>query len=186
MRNAVFAINMTVDGYFGHEDGIADEELHQYFTELLRDAGVILFGRKTYQLMVPYWPDIARRQSESEAINEFARTFDALDKIVFSTTLKSVEGNNTRLMRANVAEEVIRLKQQPGKDIAIGSLSLASQLSPHGLIDEYRFVVHPVLAGKGPRMFEADGLKERLRLDLAGSKQFHSGAVALHYRKRSA
>src|SRR3989339_1175076 len=115
MRQAVFAINMTTDGYFGHEDMLADEELHSYFAELLRDAGIIVYGRRTYQLMVPYWPDVAKRQSEGEATNEFARTFNALEKIVFSTTLKSVEGDNTRIMRANPAEEVVKLKQQSGK-----------------------------------------------------------------------
>jgi dihydrofolate reductase len=185
MRNAFFAINMTVDGYFGHEDGIADEELHRYFTELLRGASVILFGRKTYQLMVPYWPDVAKHQSEREATNEFARTFVALEKIVFSTTLPRVEGNNTQIARGIPADEVIRLKAQPGKDIAIGSLSIASQLSQRDLIDEYYFVVHPVLAGKGPRLFETGGPKERLHLELVESKQFHSGAMALHYKKRS-
>ena len=97
--------------------------------------------------MVPYWPDVARNQSEAEAINEFARVFDSLDKVVFSTTLQDVDGNNTRIVRANIAEEVFALKQQPGKDICVSGLSIASQLSDRGLIDEYRFVVHPVVAG---------------------------------------
>jgi len=180
MRNAVFAINMTVDGYFGHEDGIADDELHKYFTELLRNTDVILFGRKTYELMVPYWPDVAKSQTEDPATNEFGRVFDALEKVVFSTTLKSVEGENTKIVRTNIAEEVLKLKEQPGKDIAIGSLSIASQLSQHGLIDEYHFVVHPVVAGKGPRLFETVNLKERFQLKLVGSKTFRSGVIALH------
>ena len=111
--------------------------------------------------------------------------FDSLDKIVFSTTLKHVEGKNTRLVRANLAEEVLALKQQPGKDIFVGSLSLASQLSDRGLIDEYRFVVHPVVAGKGPRLFETVKMQERLRLDFIGSETFQSGVVALHYRKHA-
>ncbi|MCI0706416.1 MAG: dihydrofolate reductase family protein [Ignavibacteriae bacterium] len=184
MRNVVFAINMTVDGYFGHEDMIADEELHAYFTELLRRADAILYGRKTYELMVPYWPDVAKSQSEDPATNEFARVFDALHKIVFSRTLQSVQGND-KIAKGNIAEEVLKLKQQPGKDIAIGSLSIASQLSQHGLIDEYNFVVHPVVAGKGPRLFETDGLKERLHLKLVGSEKFRSGAIVLHYKKQS-
>ena len=183
MRKTVFAINMTIDGYFGHEDMIADEELHEYFTVLLRRAGVILFGRKTYELMVPYWPEVARSQSETPATNEFARVFDALEKVVFSTTLKSVEGDNTKIVRTNIAEEVLKLKQQPGKDIAIGSLSIASQLSQHGLIDEYHFVVHPVVAGKGPRLFETVDLQERLLLKLIDTKTFRSGVIALHYKR---
>ena len=183
MRKVVFAINITADGYCGHEDGIADEELHEFFTGVLRNADVILFGRTTYQLMVPYWPDVARNQSETKSENEFARVFDAFDMIVFSTTLKQVEGKNRRITSTNVADEVLALKQQPGKDICIGSLSIASQLSERGLIDEYRFVVHPVIAGKGPRLFDAVKMKERLLLDFVGSKTFKSGVVALHYRK---
>ena len=185
MRKVVFAINMTADGYFGHTDGIADDELHDYFTGLLRNADCILFGRITYQLMVPYWPDIARSQSDSEATNAFARVFDSLEKVVFSTTLKQVEGNNTRLVRANVAEEVLALSQQPGKDICAGSLSIASQLSERGLIDEYRFVIHPVVAGKGPRLFETVKPQARLLLDYIGANTFQSGVVALHYRKHT-
>ena len=132
----------------------------------LRNASLLLFGRITYQLMVPYWPDVAKNQSETEAENEFARVFDSLDKVVFSTTLKHVEGTNTRIVRANVAEEVLALKQQPGKDICVGSLSIASLLSERGLIDEYRFVVHPVVAGKGPRLFETVKPQDRLLLRL--------------------
>jgi dihydrofolate reductase len=184
MRNAVFAINITADGYCSHTDMIADDELHEYFTALLRNAEVILYGRKTYELMVPYWPDVAKSQSpQSGADNEFARVFEALEKVVFSTTLKSVEGDNTKIVRTNIVEEVLELKQQPGKDIAIGSLSIASQLSQHGLIDEYHFVIHPVVAGKGPRLFETVDLQERLLLELIDTKTFRSGVIALHYKR---
>ena len=182
MRKTVFAINITTDGYCDHRDGIADEEVLDFFTGLLRKASLLVFGRITYQLMVPYWPDVARNQSEAGPTNEFARVFDSLDKVVFSTTLKHVEGNNTRIVRANVAEEVLTLKQQPGKDILLDSLSIASQLSDRGLIDEYHFVVHPVVAGKGPRLFDTVKLRERLQLDFIGLKAFQSGVVALHYK----
>ncbi len=185
MRKVVFAMNFTTDGFADHRDGIADDELHAYFTRLLRDASVILYGRTTYQLMVPYWPDVARNQTGAESEIEFARVFDSLDKVVFSTTLQHVDGNNTRIVRANLAEEVVALKQQPGKDILVGSLSLASQLSARGLIDEYHFVVHPVVAGKGPRLFETVQPQDSLRLDFMGSETFRSGVVALHYRKHS-
>ena len=185
MRNAVFAINMTVDGYFGHEDMIADDELHEYFTGLLRDADIELFGRKTYQLMFPYWHTVAENQSETKVVNEFAQTIDSLNKVVFSKTLKSVESKNTTISRAKVEEELRRLKDQPGKDISIGSLRIASHLTRLGMIDEYHFVVHPVVAGKGSHLFEVDSLKERLQLKLAGSKKFRSGVIALHYKKRS-
>ncbi len=185
MRKVVFGINITADGFCGHTDGIADDELHKYFTGLLRNASVILYGRTTYQLMVPYWPDVARNQSESEAVNEFARVFDSLDMVVFSTTLKHAEGKKTRIVGGNLAEEVLALKQQTGKDICVGSLSIASQLSERGLIDEYYFVVHPVVAGKGPRLFETVKLQDRIRLDFVGSEIFQSGVVASHYRKHT-
>jgi dihydrofolate reductase len=183
MRKVVFDINITTDGYCSHRDMIADDELHEYFTGLLRNASHILFGRTTYQLMVPYWPDVARNQSETKALNEFARVFDSLDMVVFSTTLKDAGRDKTRIVRSNVAEEVLALKQQPGKDISVGSLSIASQLSERGLIDEYRFVVHPVVAGKGPRLFETVKPQNSLQLDFIDSKTFQSGVVALHYRK---
>ena len=183
MRKVVFGINITTDGYCGHTDMIADDEMHEFWARLLRHASVILFGRVTYQLMVPFWPDVAKKGSLSEAENEFARAFDSLDKVVFSTTLKHVDGTDTRIVRANVAEEVLALRQRPGKDIAVGSLSIASQLAERGLIDEYHFVVHPVVSGKGPRLFDTVKLRERFQLDFVGLKTFRSGIVALHYRK---
>jgi dihydrofolate reductase len=180
MRKVIFAINITIDGYCGHETGIADDELHEYFTGLLRESGVEIFGRNTYHLMYPYWHDVAVNQSETEVINEFARTFDAMPKLVFSTTLKSVEWNNTTLLHSNLREEIMKLKGQPGKNISIGALSIASQVAQWDLIDEYHFVVHPIIAGAGPRLFES--VKNRT-LNLVGQKTFRSGVVALHYKK---
>jgi dihydrofolate reductase len=173
-RKVVFAINITIDGYCGHETGIADDELHEHFTGLLREADIEIFGRNTYQLMYPYWHEVAVDQSESKTVNEFARIYDAIPKIVFSTTLKSVEWNNTTLLSSNLREEILKLKQQPGKNIFIGGLNIASQVAQWNLIDEYHFVVHPIIAGKGPRLFEAGG--EHL-LKLVASKPFISGAI---------
>jgi len=180
MRKVIFAINITIDGYCGHETGIADDELHAYFTGLMQDSGVDIFGRNTYHLMYPYWHDVAVNQSETEVINEFARTFDAMPKIVFSTTLKSVEWNNTTLLHSNLREEIMKLKGQPGKNIFIGGLNIASQVAEWDLIDEYHFVVHPIIAGAGPRLFES---VENRTLKLVGQKTFRSGVVALHYKK---
>ncbi len=185
MRKIVFAINITIDGYCSHMDMFPDDAVLFYFTRLLRDMSLIMFGRTTYQLMVPYWPDIAKNPSESEADKAYARVFDSLDKVVFSTTLKNVEGNSTRIVRANIMEEVLALRQQPGKDIIIGGLSIASQLSERDLIDEYHFVVHPVVTGKGPRLFDSVKLQQKIQLDFVGSKIFQCGVVALHYRKHS-
>ena len=181
MRNVVFAINVSIDGYCGHEDMVgADDELHEHFTGLLRDSDVEILGRNTYHLMYPYWHEVAVNQSETQVTNEFARIFDSIPKIVFSTTLKSVAWNNTTLLHSNLREEIMKLKQQPGKNISIGALSIAAQAAQWNLIDEYHFVVHPILAGKGPRLFESD-TSHALRL--VGSKPFRSGAVALHYKK---
>src|SRR6185503_14256844 len=149
MRKVIFAINITIDGYCGHEAMLADDEVHEYFTGLLRDSGVEIFGRNTYHLMYPYWHDVAVNQSETKTTNEFASTFDSIPKIVFSTTLKSVEWNNTTLLHSNLQEEIVKLKQQPGKNISIGGLNIASQVAQSGLIDEYRFLVQPIVAGKG-------------------------------------
>jgi dihydrofolate reductase len=183
MRNVIFGINITLDGRCGHEDMIADDELHAYYTDLLRTVDVILFGRKTYQLMEPYWPVVAKNQSETKAVNEFAQTIDSLNKIVFSKTLSRVDWKNTKLSRTNIEDEIPKLKQQPGKDIFIDGLTIASHLTQLGLIDEYRFAIHPVVAGKGPRLFEAAVLKERLQLQLVESKTFRSGVVALYFKK---
>jgi dihydrofolate reductase len=178
MRNVVFAINITVDGCCGHETGIVDDELHEYYTGLLRDSDVEIFGRNTYQLMYPYWHDVAMNQSESKVVNEFALTFDSIPKIVFSTTLHSVEWNNTTLLRSNLQEEIVKLKQQPGKKISIGGLNIASQLAQSDLIDEYHFLIHPIIAGKGPRLFESG---KNHTLELIGTKTLHSGVIDLHY-----
>jgi dihydrofolate reductase len=183
MRNIVFAINITIDGCCDHTQMIADDELHEYFTVLLKDADISVFGRNTYHLMYPYWHDVAMNQSETKSTNEFARTFDAIPKIVFSTTLKSVEWNHTTLLRSNLREEIMKLKQQPGKNILIGGLNIASQLAQWNLIDEYHFVVQPIMAGKGPYLFESANIKDKLQLKLESSKNFHSGVVALQYKK---
>jgi len=155
------------------------------FSILLRTVDVILFGRKTYQLMESYWPVVAKNQSETKAVNEFAQTIDALHKIVFSKTLSRVEWKNTQLSPTNIEEEIPKLKQQPGKDIFIDGLTIASHLAQLGLIDEYRIAVHPVVAGKGPRLFEATDLKERLHLQLVESKTFRSGVVALCFTTKT-
>ena len=179
MRNVVFAINITLDGCCGHESVLADDELHEYYTGLLRESDLEIFGRNTYHLMYPYWHEVALQQTESEATNEFARLFDAIPKLVFSTTLPGVEWNNTTLLRSNLLEEVATLKQQPGRNIAVGGLNIAAQLAQAGLIDEYRFLVQPLVAGKGPRLFEA---VPPLTLELIGSKTFRSGVVELRYK----
>ncbi|MGC1615679.1 MAG: dihydrofolate reductase family protein [Candidatus Acidiferrum sp.] len=183
MRNVIFAINITLDGCCDHTKMIADEEIHEYFTHVMRDVDLFVFGRKTYQLMVPFWPDVAKNHSETKAMNEFADTFDSINKIVFSRTLDSAEGN-TRIVRAKLQDEMLKLKQEQGKNILIGGVALPSRLIELGLVDEYHFVVQPIVAGEGRRLLEGISLPEKLQLKLIESKIFKLGCVALHYMKQ--
>jgi dihydrofolate reductase len=185
MRNVIFAINITLDGCIDHTKFNPAEDLHEHYTRLLRDdAGVLVYGRKTYQLMVPYWPDIAISQSETKADIEFAQAFVSKEKIVFSRSLDSAEDGNTRIVRANLRDEILKLKQEPGKNILVGGVDVPSQLMELGLIDEYRFVVMPIIAGEGRRLFEGVSLPEKRQLKLVESKTFKSGCVALRYLKQ--
>ena len=184
MRNLIFDINITLDGCCDHTKGIADAEMHEYFTHLVRDADLLVFGRKTYELMVPFWPEVAKSQSMTKASNEFARTFDSINKIVFSRSLDSAEDRNTRIVRTSLHDEILKLKQEQGKNILIGGVSIPSQLIELGLVDEYRFVVSPIVAGEGRRLLEGVSLRERLQLKLVDSKVFKSGCVALRYVKQ--
>ena len=184
MRNIIFAINTTLDGCCDHTKQVADDETHEYFTDLLREVDLGVFGRITYQLMVPFWPEVAKNQSMTKASNEFASTFDSINKIVFSRTLDSAEDRNTRIVRTNLHDEILKLKQEEGKNILIGGVSIPSQLIELGLVDEYYFVIHPIVVGEGRRLFDALSLPERLQLQLIDSKIFKSGGVALHYSKQ--
>lgn len=183
MRNLIFAINTTLDGCVDHTKQIADEETHEYFTNLLRSVDLLVFGRKTYQLMVPFWPEVARTQSMTHASNEFARTFVSIDKIVFSRSLEKAEDETTRIVRASLRDEILKRKQEQGKNILVGGVDIPSQLMQLGLVDEFRFVVGPAVAGEGRRLFEGASLREGLRLKFVESKIFKSGCVALRYLK---
>ena len=186
MRNVIFGINITLDGCCDHTKFNPDEEMMDFFTHLTRDADTFLYGRKTYQLMVPYWPDIAKNHSgQTKAEIEFAQAFDAVDKIiVFSQSLDSPEGKKTRIVRTSLHDEILKLKQEQGKNILTGGVSIPSQLVELGLIDEYHFVVHPIVVGEGRRLFEGISLQEKLQLKLVESTVFKSGGVALRYLKQ--
>src|SRR5580693_4825151 len=185
MRNVIYAINLTLDGCCDHTkfSPPPDDEVLEHYTQLLRDFDLLVYGRKTYQLMVPYWPDIAKNQSETKADIEFAQTFVSKKKIVFSRSLGSAEDKNTRIVRTNLRDEILKLKQEQGKNILVGGVSIPSQLIELGLIDEYRFVVQPIVAGEGRRLLEGISL-EKLQLKLVESKIFKSGCVALRYLKQ--
>ena len=184
MRNVIFAINITLDGCCDHTKQVADDETHEYFTHLMREVDLLVFGRKTYQLMVPFWPEVAKSQSMTKASNEFARTFDSIDRIVFSRSLDSAEDKNTRIVRTNLHDEILRLKQEQGKNILVGGVSVPSQLIELGLVDEYRFVVGPIVVGEGRRLLEGVSQPERLQVKLVDTKIFESGCVALRYLKQ--
>jgi dihydrofolate reductase len=179
MRNVIFAINITLDGCCDHTKQVADEETHEYFTQLLGGVDLLVFGRKTYQLMVPFWPEVAKNQSMTKASNEFARTFDSIPKVVFSRSLESAQDRKTRIVRTNLHDEILKLKQEQGKNILVGGVSVPSQLIELGLVEEYRFVVGPIVAGEGRRLLEGVSLREKLQLKLVESKIFQSGCVAL-------
>jgi dihydrofolate reductase len=186
MRNLIYAINTTLDGVVDHTKFRPDEATFDYFVHLTRDAGTFLYGRKTYQLMVPYWPDIAKAPSEqTKADYEFAQAFVAVDNIVvFSRSLEKVEEKNTRIIRTNLHDEILKLKQEQGKNILVGGVDIPSQLAALGLIDEYRFIVHPIVVGEGRRLFEGINLQEKLQLKLVESTAFKSGTVVLRYLGR--
>ena len=184
MRNLIYAINITLDGCVDHTKQFADDETHEFFTQLMRDVDLQVFGRKTYQLMVPFWPEVAKSQSMTKASNEFARAFVSINKIVFSRSLESAEDKNTRIVRTDLHDEILKLKQEPGKNILVGGVDIPSQLIALGLVDEYRFVVGPIVAGEGRRLLDDVSLQERLQLKLVESKIFRSGCVALRYLKQ--
>lgn len=184
MRKVIYAINITLDGCCDHTKQLADDETHEYFTQLLQEVDLLVFGRKTYELMVPFWPEIAKNQSMSKAENEFARTFDSINKVVFSRTLASAEDKNTRIVRKDLHDEIRKLKQEQGKNILVGGVNVPLQLIELGLVDEYRFVVGPIVVGEGRRLLEGTSLPDRLQLRLVESKTFKSGCVALHYLKQ--
>jgi dihydrofolate reductase len=183
MRKVIYAINITLDGCCDHTKMAPDDETSEYFNDLMREIDVLVFGRKTYELMVPYWPEIAKNQSGDKVENEFAQLFDSVNKLVFSRSLKSAEAMNTRLVRTNLRDEILKLKQEPGKPILLGGVDIPSQLVELGLVDEFRFVVSPIIAGEGRRLLQGASLRDGLHLKLVESKTFKSGCVALHYLK---
>ena len=184
MRKVIFAINITVDGCCDHTKQFVDGEQLEYFTHLTREADLQVFGRKTYQLMVPYWPEVLKNPSATKVDIEFARAFDSINKIVFSRSLASTEDRNTRIVRTNLRDEILKLKQEQGKNILVGGVDIPSQLIQLGLVDEYRFVVGPIIAGEGKRLLEGVSLQEKLQLKLVESRIFKSGSVALRYVKQ--
>ena len=181
MRKVIFFNLTSLDGYFeGPDRDInwhnVDEEFNEFAIQQTGEFGALLFGRVTYELMASYWPTEAAKRDDPM----IARLMNSLPKIVFSKTLEKVEWENTKLVKDNFVEEVLKLKQQPGRDIAIfGSSDLAVTFIEHNLIDEFRIMVNPVVLGEGKTLFS--GIKSKLNLKLIKTRTFQSGNVLLYY-----
>ncbi len=179
MRKLISSINISLDGYADHTVAIADAELHDFSTAQLDTIGTVLFGRVTYQLFVDYWPKAEADPNATPSEVAFARKINAIPKIVISNTLRRADWNNTKLIKGDLVEEVTKLKQESGKDLSVGGLSLIQALTRAGLIDEYWLLIQPLTVGKGRPYW--DGLQGQVSLRLASTQTFRSGVVVLHY-----
>lgn len=182
MRKVIAAFNMTLDGVCDYTTGIPSEDLHQHYADLLDNSGVALYGRTTYELM-QFWKTILQNPSGKKSMNDFAISIDRIPKLVFSTTLKDTNWDSAKLSDGPLNEKVLELKQQSGKDISVGSRSLIIQLLNSNLIDEFQICVHPVIEGKGLRLF--DQIKDRIMLKLIKTKTLSSGSTVLYYEPTS-
>jgi dihydrofolate reductase len=183
MRPLRYSINVTLDGCCDHRVGIpADEESNRYWAANLERADALLFGRVTYEMMEAAWRQPATGTWPdwmADWMIPFARTIDGAKKYVVSRTLERVDWN-AELVQGELGNAVQQLKQEPGRGLFVGGVTLPLALADLGLIDEYEFVVQPIVAGHGPTLFA--GLSERLELKLVGRQEFRSGAVALRYQ----
>jgi dihydrofolate reductase len=184
MRKLIYSMGVSLDGFIAGPNGgidwsAPDEELHRFHNVQTREIGVHLCGRRLYEVMV-YWETAEQNSAATDFELEFAAIWQELPKIVFSKTLESVEGNAT-LVRELVPEELVKLKQQPGKDLAVGGAGLAAALARLGLIDEYRLFVNPIVLGGGTPYFPA--LDESIELELLETRTFGSRVVYLRYQR---
>ena len=172
-------MNMTLDGFCDHTSMIADDEIHQHYNELLRGADTLIYGRITYQLMESYWPTVVKEPTGNKPVDEFAILIDNISKIVFSHALKDVDWKNARVAKRGLREEILELKQQPGKDILVGSPGLIVAALNLNLVDECQFSVQPTIAGKGLPLFK--NINDKIDLKLLRTKTFGCGAVTFYY-----
>lgn len=176
-----FAINVTLDGCIDHRAGIADLELHDHFTRLMDTAGAMLWGRVTYELMESAWPAVARDENAPAATREWALKLEDKPKYVVSNSRHDFSWNNTFHVEGDLGQAVQKLKDETPRGVLLGGTQVSAALERLGLIDEYHFVVHPVLAGHGPTLFQ--GLERPRQLQLISTTRLESGAMALHYRR---
>jgi len=184
MRKVIYAMLVSLDGYIEAPGGdigwsYPDAELHQHFNDLERANDVLLYGRRLYEIMAAFWPAVDENPSAPPEVVDYARIWRSKPKVVFSTTLQQV-GWNARLVRGNIAEEVNRLKAQPGSFMSVGGAGLAASFMRLGLIDEYSLYIHPVILGGGRPMFGP--LVDKIGLKLVETHTFGSGVVMLRYQ----
>ena len=173
---------MTLDGFCDHTAITPGEEIHEHYTELLRNGDTILYGRITYQLM-EYWRPFVKDPTGNKAMDEFAVVMDNIQKVVFSHTVKNVDWESAKLANRSLEEEVLELRQQQGKDILVGSRSLIIQLFKLNFIDEFQLCIHPVVAGTGLPLFE--NMTDSIGLTLIKTKTFREGAIILYYELKT-
>ena len=182
MSKLIAAMNMTLDGFCDHTAMTADDEIHQHYNELLRNADMLIYGRITYQLMESYWPTVVKNPTGNKPMDDFAILIDNIHKIVYSRTLKNVDWKNSELKNEIIKEEIEELKRTTtGKtnNIFVGSPSLIVALTKLDVIDEYQLCVHPTIVGRGLTLFK--DITDRIDLKLLHTKTFYCGAVALYY-----
>ena len=185
MSSLIASINSTLDGFCDHTAVHPDDEIHQHYTDLIKGAGALIYGRNTYQLMETYWPTLIKEPSGVKHMDEFARAIDEVQKIVFSRTLKTVSWKHTTLKNELISDEILEMKRSARfgeKPIYVGSPGLIVALSNLGLIDEYQIMVLPVVAGNGLPLFQ--NLQTGFQLNLKENKTFASGAVLLMYSSK--
>lgn len=183
MGRLTFSLNLTLDGCVDHQQGIADDETHAFFTRLMNDSGAMQWGRITYEMMESHWPAVVRGEVEAPAaVREWAVNLEGKPKYVVSSKRKTFPWTNSHLITGDLRTGVQQLKDATPDGVLVGSGQLATALDQLDLIDDYRFLVHPRIAGHGPTLFQG-GLPSTRRLDLISAAPLRNGAVALHYRR---
>jgi dihydrofolate reductase len=178
-----FSINLTLDGCVDHQEGIADDETHAFFTDLMDEAGAMLWGRVTYEMMESYWPAVAVGAVDAPpAMRAWADKLEVKPKYVVSTTRSDFPWTNSHHVAGDLRSSVQQIKDATPDGVLLGSGKLAVALERLDLIDEYRFLVHPRIAGHGPTLYD-NGLPATRRLELLSATPLRNGAVAMHYRR---
>lgn len=179
-----FCLNVTLDGCIDHQEGIADDETHALFTGLMDESGVMLWGRITYEMMEAYWPSVASGKVDAPAaIREWAVKLEAKPKYVVSSSRADFPWTNSHRISGDLRTGVQKLKDETPDGVLLGSGRLAIELDRLGLIDEYKFLVHPRISGHGPTLYQ--GSLSTRRLELISARPLSNGAVLMHYRRES-